>query len=98
MVSKCEIGALKQALFEENLLSNKDFKTDRGIIGYVGGVFFFAFFFTIFTMYLFESKVINLMWVNGTYILLLSGFILSLIVKSTIDSYIWKRKQQNANK
>ena len=97
LVTKDEIEGLKQTLLEENLSNNNDFKTDRKTIGYGGGIIFIAIFITFFTKSLFENTAISGMWVYGTITFALSGFILSLIVKGVIDSYIWKKKQQTAN-
>jgi transcriptional regulator with XRE-family HTH domain len=97
LVTKDEIEGLKQTLLEENLSNNNDFKTDRKTIGYGGGIIFIAIFITFFTKSLFDNIAISGMWAYGTITIALSGFILSLIVKGVIDSYIWKKKQQTAN-
>lgn len=97
LVTKDEIEGLKQTLLEENLSNNNDFKTDRKTIGYGGGIIFIAIFITFFSKSLFDNIAISGMWVYGTITIALSGFILSLIVKGVIDSYIWKKKQQTAN-
>lgn len=96
LVTKDEIEGLKQTLLEENLSNNNDFKTDRKTIGYGGGIIFIAIFITFFSKSLFDNIAISGMWVYGTITIALSGFILSLIVKGVIDSYIWKKKQQTA--
>ena len=98
IVAKDEINEIRKTFIEENLSNSKDFKTDRLWIGYEGSIVIIVVFIIPFMKIIFDNTVLKGMWVYGFIFSALSGFILFLIVKGLIKSYIWrKKKQQTAN-
>ena len=97
ILTKDKIDFAKKILLNEGLSNLTDFKNNRKIVEFEG-IIFASFFIVFFLKYLFKATFLESMWGDGIIVLAMSGLILFLIFKGFIESYIWRKKQQTANK